>query len=707
MVSPIIAYILGGLTLPPITVLTLIFYFYYTFPKRTETPLPPPDLSPFLDPELAKEYRDIRVTEIEEKEKSGVSVFRSGWLTVTTEYYEFPQNSANEKNNEPENSKSAYTALYKLVRKKSTNFPEKEEEVEPERTQKRRKNKYFAVLRHGNLFLYKDEDQTDVLHVIVLANHVIALWPRDLPDGQLFSKMSAICVLKKDICVLRKDKNDSLARVPPRNGLSLNEEPGYITTMDILNGEALPPKQTAFYIYPDRNYDKEDWYFDLVRATQRGTVIPTGTQKDLLEPSLYAKTFHPKTADVISLIQNLHASESQLQTRWFNALLGRIFLGLYGTELFENFITNKLLAKLLKINKPGFLDEFRIEKVNIGQSAPLLGLPQLKSLTPEGDLEVGALITYTGGISFEVSTKVNINLGTRFKPRDISILLAVTLRLLRGNVILQIKRPPTERIWWAFTSMPVMNLTVEPVVSARQITTGVITRTIENKLKDLIRESLVYPAMDDITFFSTAGEIYRGGVWDKSSRVKPKAAPEDEEAIEIEDEKSETSAVSSLTAQLSQASEHVKRESRPLSLSVTSSLNKSSLTVKVSGELILADGLFVVGEDVQNEHELEHDDDADSKFGSFKKIGKWYFKEGEEDDHKPVEMISRRRTKDKNQAEEEKHISSSAESQLPPPLPARNKEASPPLPPLPAQPYMKAPEMTFPGAPPIPKKDTP
>lgn len=552
----IYAYLLGGFTLLPFCLVAAYYFLQWYLPKVPEVNQlvkleedqlqhENDDLSPFSDEKLRKEYLGIKVTEIEEKETSGVNTFRSGWLTVTTEYYEFPQNSSNEKNNEPENNKSAYTTLYKLVRKKSTKTSNKSTDNDNEdddgglnddnsdnktsnssgnvssSNQKRRKNKYFAVLRHRNLFLYKDEEQTDVLHVIVLSNHIVSLWPRDLPDGQLFSKMSAICILKKDISKLNVNGDGRLPPPPPKDSaLSIDYEAlnKPISTLDVLKNGEIPPKQASFYIYADSNYEKEDWYFDLIKATKKESTIRTGSEKDLLDATVFAKTFHPKTADVISLIQNLHSSEGQLHTRWFNAILGRVFLALYGTDEFENYIKNKLLSKLQKINKPGFLDEFKIEKVFTGKNAPLLTSPKLNKLTPEGDLEVEASIFYNGGISFQVSTKVNINLGTRFKPGDISILLAVTVKQLHGDVIFQVKRPPTERIWWGFKSMPFIDIAVEPVVSARQITTGMITRTIENKLKESVKESLVLPAMDDITFFSTKDEIFRGGIWDKSGR---------------------------------------------------------------------------------------------------------------------------------------------------------------------------------------------
>lgn len=58
-----------------------------------------------------------------------------------------------------------------------------------------KKHRYFGVLKHGNLFLYKDQTIKDVKHVIVLGNYFVSIWPRNLPEPLLFTKYTAIALI--------------------------------------------------------------------------------------------------------------------------------------------------------------------------------------------------------------------------------------------------------------------------------------------------------------------------------------------------------------------------------------------------------------------------------------------------------------------------------------------------------------------------------
>jgi len=560
-----ITYIAGGLTLPPLLIFVAFYLLFKVLPEYVEDEDEDDlkakeydDLSEFED----LEYKNLKMTELEEKQTSGVKAYKVGWITVTREYHTFVTNANDKQLETKENeSKSAYTALYRLVKNNKkpnqsndtvdTSIPSPTASTpNVEKNMKkavRRKNRYFGVLKHGNLFLYKDENQQDVQHVIVLSNNIVSLWPRDLRDGELFTKRSAICILKRN----PRRTSD----LPPKDSSAAlnnhkNNAADIDSTLEIIKAGVIPPKHMGFFIYCDTNYEKEDWYFELIKATKRENFKPSGTDLDLIEPSIYANALHFRTSDMINLIQILHSSEGQLQTRWLNALIGRIFLSLQFTEYFENIVRTKLLKKLAKINKPGFLDEIQVKKVDVGNSAPFLSFPKLVELNPDGSLKLSMKFSYTGKLSLQVATKANINLGSHFKTREVSILLAVTLNKLEGPLIVNVKPPPSTRIWYTFESMPTLEMTIEPVVSQRQITYGMITKVIENKFREGIKDSLVFPHWDDITFFDTSDEIYRGGIWDTTKRPEQdthSATEADEEQIISENEENEDIAVDEAT----------------------------------------------------------------------------------------------------------------------------------------------------------------
>lgn len=693
----LIAYLIGGLTLPPLAIALALYLAWRLAPEYTEAgdDVDLSDIDSKVDPSLS-------LTAIEDEASTGVKAYKAGWITVTREYHTVVNNASDKQIDSKDNSsKSAYTALYKLV-KKSKN--DKDEDQPPAQSASStttnsstpvakksvmKKNRFFGVLRHGNLFLYKNEDQKDVQHVIVLANNIVTIWPRGLPDGQLFTKRSAICILKP---TLRRQSD-----LPPKSSAaSLDEaamESNKSSTIDILENGSLPNKKTGFFIYCDTNFQKEDWYFELIKATKKDSQAPAlPSELDQYNPSIYANTLHFKTADMMSLIQTLHSSEGQLHTRWLNAIIGRLHLALKDTDVFEKYVEAKLLKKLSKINRPDFLDEFQVKKIEIGDSAPFISFPKLQSLNPDGSLRVSCKFTYTGKMSLQIATKANIPNFSTFQKRDLNILLAVTINRIDGPFVICMKPPPSSRLWYTFESQPDIDLTIEPVVSQRQLTYGLVTNAIEKKFKDAIRESLVEPFWDDISIFNTSDEFYRGGIWNQEGRPT-KTTPEndndggDDEDVESMRGDSEQEVLTSVTEanfntnnalskDYSPNEDHSLRSRSSQNFSKRSTLNtihdlksrKSEASIGTSHEQFLADGSYV-SKSVTSQESLDSEVQEKSKTtmqvlsaetsagkkvisNGMKKIGKWYSEKSRgsssnvsknSKDYTPPEMISRRR----------------------------------------------------------------
>jgi hypothetical protein len=345
----------------------------------------------------------------------------------------------------------------------------------------------------------------EVRYVLSLAHHDVSIYGggEDIPDGELFIKRNALCLTRK---------------------IDAGE-----TTAD---GTTSKP----FFLFADNTSDKEDFYFAMLKNQER--------KPDAVNNPPIPLQFDVK--DMIALVQRLHSSEEHLQTRWINAMLGRIFLSLYKTSDVENFIRAKITKKISRVKTPSLISGIILRHIDMGEGAPFVTNPRLKDLTVDGDCVVEADVRYTGNFRLEIAATARIDLGTRFKAREVNLLLAVVLKKIEGHCFLRVKPPPSNRVWMTFSQPPKIEMSIEPIVSSRQITYTLILRQIENRIKEVIAESIVMPFWDDIAFYSTEGKKWRGGIWtdDTATRTTPDlgtAAAEEGEVDLVEHLESESS----------------------------------------------------------------------------------------------------------------------------------------------------------------------
>jgi hypothetical protein len=326
--------------------------------------------------------------------------------------------------------------------------------------------------RHGHLMLYDDANQVEVRYVISLAHHDVNIYGGEgvIPEGELWLKRNAIRLSRR---------LDSLADL----------------------GGPTPP----FFLFSDNLSEKEDFYFAMLQNQTKmwdSSISPPQSQQ-----------FDVK--HIVTLVQRLHSSEEQLQTRWINAVLGRLFLALYKTPEMEEFIRNKISKKISRANKPNIISRIGLQRIDMGEGAPFITNPRLKDLTVDGNCCVEADLQYTGNFRLVISATVRIDLGPRFKAREVDIVLAVVLKKLEGHILVRFKPPPSNRIWVSFETMPHMVMDIEPIVSSKQVTYGIILRTIESKIREIVAETLVQPFWDDIPFLDTLSQAFRGGIWQR------------------------------------------------------------------------------------------------------------------------------------------------------------------------------------------------
>jgi hypothetical protein len=498
--SLLYAYLLGGVTFLPLLLVAIVATAWFTFPQ-----VPDKDRTPTRDDKQVDEL-ELKSKDVSQGDSSSSEGAANATFAVLRSYnFQTALSALGTKTNAASNgadaagdgsaqeSMSVYQSMYRSVFDRSKTAlnrnPLTEEDEASSGAQARiraaasARNIFHIVLRHGHLMLYDSPAELEVRHVISMAHHTVSLSDGDgedenMQDGDLFIKRTAI-LLKPHASTVHGD-----------------------------TAEGSLPQPKPFYLFSANCSEKEDFYHALV-AAQGNSPLPQP-----LDPSCSIK-----------LQSSIHSNTLTPETRAFNALINRVFLALHRTPFLEDLVREKIEKKISRVAKPAFISYINVQSIDLGDAGPILSNPRLKDIHISGDMILSMDLKYTGGVKVVISAIAKLDLGQRFKVRTVDLVLAGSLQRMQGRLLVRIKPPPSNRIWFCFENIPDMDIKIEPVVSSRQITYNWILRTIENRIREVIAETLVKPNWDDVPFFNTHGQTYRGGIWQQQREESEEPRP--------------------------------------------------------------------------------------------------------------------------------------------------------------------------------------
>lgn len=473
----LLVYVAGGLTFIPLLLICALAFAYFAFTQPA-----PPGKSSDKDDNAQQSASLQGPDALFEKSKWSATdpEVTAAYFAVCREYVPGGINGKPPERSTPAGevliaeSPSVYQSMYRSIFERGkTQIPTIEGDKKDGKAVKKARNVFFVVMRHGHLMLYDDSEQLEVRHVVSLAHHSIDLYGggEPLSEGDLWIKRNCIRLTRK-------------------------------TSASKATATSKP-----FYLFSDNCSEKEDFYHALMlyqSAADDSDVPPRPQQFD--------------TQDMLKLVQNLHAPDSDANSRWINAMIGRIFLAMYKTADIEDFIRAKINRKISRVPKPNFITSIQIQDIDMGDSGPVISNPRLKEMNVNGDTVIELDIKYNGGFKLQMGAVARIDLGSRLKAREVNLIMAGTLRKLSGHMLIRIKPPPSNRLWMTFETMPQIEMSIEPIVSSRQITYGIILRAIESRIREVMGETIVFPNWDDSPFLDTSRKEYRGGIFERNAK---------------------------------------------------------------------------------------------------------------------------------------------------------------------------------------------
>ncbi|OAD69622.1 hypothetical protein PHYBLDRAFT_182803 [Phycomyces blakesleeanus NRRL 1555(-)] len=383
---------------------------------------------------------------------------KRGWIMLSNEYQDNPETI-------PSTGLMAGIQSYINSNSSSSSHNSNKKAREP----------LYAVIKHNTMFVFNSEQEEECRLIIPVHDYNISIYPPRTTDAGIFGRTSSILLEPKK----------------PSNTKKGSEEYNL---------------QHSLYLKCTRATDKEDWYLGLKAASTLMDDVDSVNQTSA--EMVNSTMFSLSAAD--RWMSSVMRPEEDGHTDWLNGILGRLFLGVYRTDKARAYFEAKLVEKIKKMRRPGFVEQIKVRRVDPGQSVPRLVKPRLVSITPQGMLVADVDIEYDGGLSVEIETDVSWSYSSRRKPIRLQLVLAVKLKTFSGKCMFKIKPPPSNRCWIGFYETPDMTWEFTSIVSEKQIKLQMVMNAMEAKIREIITDSMVLPNMEDFKYMETDGQ---GGIF--------------------------------------------------------------------------------------------------------------------------------------------------------------------------------------------------
>jgi hypothetical protein len=107
-----------------------------------------------------------------------------------------------------------------------------------------------------------------------------------------------------------------------------------------------------------------------------------------------------------------------------------------------------------------------------------------------------------------VELETTLALDSYIKMIKVPISMKVILKRLSGKALCKIKAPPSTRIWIGFYNSPIVDIEIIPtVVNTAAFRLSIITDYLKSEIIQLLKDSVVLPSMEDISFGNYEEEI--------------------------------------------------------------------------------------------------------------------------------------------------------------------------------------------------------